>query len=340
MSSFKVALIDKSKTQIPDWVAPELARANISFVYGNCETSEEMLALAKDVDVLWIYGLNPLANKENLGQLSRCIGVIRSGSGVDQIDVKAATDLGMIVVNTPHAHHDAVSDHTIALIFAIGRAIVIQDKSTRAGTWVNQNHLPTWSLMNKTVGLLGFGLIPRYLVKKLAGFNLNFLVHDPFVDAATLAEYGVQAADFDTILQQSDIVSLHTPLTTETHHLIGEAELKRMKNSAILVNTARGPVIEEAALVKALSENWILGAGLDVLETEPSTKDNPLMAFDNFVVSPHIAGISEESTELTWRLTVEACIDLMEGYYPRSYVNHNLDSEKARAPLTSKIRDS
>ena len=340
MSSFKVALIDKTETQIPDWVGPELAKANINFVYGNCETSEEMMALAKDTNVLWIYGLNPLANRENLGQLTNCIAAIRSGSGVDQIDVNAATDLGMLVVNTPHAHHDAVSDHTIALIFAVGRALVVQDKSTRAGTWVNQNYLPTWSLRNKTVGLVGFGLIPRYLVKKLAGFNLNFLVHDPFVDTATLAEYGVQTADFDTIIEQSDIISLHTPLTTETHHLIGEAELKRMKNSAILVNTARGPVIEEAALVKALSENWILGAGLDVLEVEPSTKDNPLMALDNFVVSPHTAGISEESTDLTWRLTVEACIDLMEGYYPRSYVNHDLDIGKARASLKPKLRDS
>ncbi len=340
MSSFKVALIDKTETQIPDWVGPELAKANINFVYGNCETSEEMMALAKDTNVLWIYGLNPLANRENLGQLTNCIAAIRSGSGVDQIDVNAATDLGMLVVNTPHAHHDAVSDHTIALIFAVGRALVVQDKSTRAGTWVNQNHLPTWSLRNKTVGLVGFGLIPRYLVKKLAGFNLNFLVHDPFVDTATLAEYGVQTADFDTIIEQSDIISLHTPLTKETHHLIGEAELKRMKNSAILVNTARGPVIEEAALVKALSENWILGAGLDVLEVEPSTKDNPLMALDNFVVSPHTAGISEESTDLTWRLTVEACIDLMEGYYPRSYVNHDLDIGKARASLKPKLRDS
>lgn len=333
MSQFKVALIDKTADQIPDWVAPELAAAGIDFVYAACETAEDMLELAKDVNVLWIYGGCQLANSQNLEQLSDCIAVIRSGSGVDRIDVDAATRLGMVVVNTPHAHHDAVSDHTIALIFAVGRRIVSQDTLARTGDWRGNPYLPTWSLRGKTLGLLGFGLIPRELVKKLAGFDLRVLVYDPFVSEEALKEHGAEAADLDTLLEQADIVSVHTPLTADTHGLIGEAELKRMKDSAILVNTARGPVIQEAALHKALTEGWILGAGLDVFEQEPTAKDNPLMMLYNIVATPHTAGFSGESVDLTWRLSVEACKDLMAGYYPRSYVNKGV---KARAELQDK----
>jgi len=335
VSQFKVALIDKTLEQIPSWVSPELEEANIDFVYSNCESSEAMLALAKDVNVLWIYGGSRLASKENLEKLPNCCAVIRSGSGVDRIDVNAATQLGMVVVNTPHAHHDAVSDHTITLLFAVGRRITVQDKNTRAGVWVDREVLPTWSLRNKTIGLLGFGLIPRYLIKKLAGFDLKVLVYDPFVDKAFLSEYGAEAVDLTTLLERSDIVSVHTPLTSETHHLIGEDQLKRMKKDAILINTARGPVIQQEALVKALKEKWILGAGLDVFEEEPSTQTNPLMALDNIVLTPHTAGFSGESIDLTWRLSVEACIDLKNAYYPRSYVNKSV---KPRVPLVNKSR--
>lgn len=213
--------------------------------------------------------------------------------------------------------------------------MLMQDKNTRAGAWVDRELLPTWSLRNKTIGLLGFGLIPRYLLKKLAGFDLKVLVYDPFVDKASLSEYGAEAVDLNTLLEHSDIVSVHTPLSSETHHLIAEDQLRRMKKDAILINTARGPVIKQEALVKALKEKWILGAGLDVFEEEPSTQDNPLMALDNSVVSPHTAGFSGESIDLTWRLSVEACIDLKNGYYPRSYVNKSV---KTRVSLANKLR--
>ncbi len=331
MSAFKVALIDKTLEQIPEWVFPELKAAGIDFVYGNCETSEDLLKLARDVNMLWIYGGNQLANAENLPKLKDCTAVIRSGSGVDRIDVDAATEFGMVVVNTPHAHHDAVSDHTIALIFAVGRQMAAQDKYSRPGWQRRDEFLPFWSLRQKTLGLIGFGLIPQYLVQKLVGFDLDILVYDPFAPDALLESKGVKRADLATLFAHSDIVSVHTPLTAETHHLIGEKELKQMKSSAILINTARGPVIQEEALVKALKENWIAGAGLDVFEVEPTTAENPLMNLDNIVVTPHTAGISGESVELTWRLSVEACIDIANGYYPRSYVNRKVKPRKALA---------
>lgn len=335
MSRFKVALIDKELDQIPAWVPGALADADIDFVYANCKDADEMMAIAADCNMLWIYGGSQLASAENLPRLNDCIGVIRSGSGVDRIDVDKATELGMVVVNTPHAHDDAVSDHAIALMFAVGRRMVSGDTFTRQNAWSWERNavLPLWKLRGKTVGLLGFGNIPRFLVRKLAGFELTFLVYDPYLDADTLAAQGVRKAELDELFTTADIISIHTPLTAETRHLVNEDVLKKMKPSAILVNTARGPVIEEAALVKALEEGWIAGAGLDVFETEPTTPDNPLFTLDNIVVSPHTAGFSDESVDLTWRLSVEACMDMRDGYFPRSYVNRKV---APRRPLQSK----
>lgn len=324
MRPFKVALIDKSPDQVPDYVAPALEAAGIDYLFAPCDTPEELAQVAGDANVLWIYGGNRLAQGANLDLLPQCGAIIRSGSGVDRIDIAAATARGMLVCNTPLAHNHPVSDHTIALIFAVGRKVVIQDRATRAGIWWQNEIRPEWSLTGRTLGLLGFGHIPRILAKKLNGFDLNLLVFDPFIDDATLAEFGAKRADLDQIFTESDIISVHTPLTAETHHLINETRLRQMKPTAILVNTARGPVVEEAALVKALKERWILGAGLDVFEDEPTALDNPLFQLDNIVVSGHVAGISDQSVEATWRLSVEMVIDMANGIYPRSYVNREV----------------
>lgn len=337
MSPFKVALIDKEREDIPDFVLEELAGAGIEFVYGICEDQADLVAMASDADVVWIYGGCQLASRENMPLLTQCRGVIRSGSGVDRIDVEAATEHGIVVVNTPHAHHDAVSDHTIALLFAVGRRIASQDRAMRTIGWADRSdRLPTWSLRNKTIGLLGFGLIPRQVVAKLQGFNPTFLVYDPYVDPASLAEAGVEGCELDELLKRSDIVSVHTPLTAATRHMIGARELGLMKADAILVNTARGPVIEETALVSALREGRILGAGLDVFEQEPASVDNPLLQLENLVATPHTAGFSAESVELTWRLSVEACLDMAADYLPRSYVNRTVSP---RWPLSVKERE-
>jgi D-3-phosphoglycerate dehydrogenase / 2-oxoglutarate reductase len=337
MKSLKIALIDKTLEQIPAWVPEALGKAGHRFVCANCATSEDLLQLARDADIVWIYGGNQLASAENLPLLN-CFAVIRSGSGVDRIDVEAATKLGMVVVNTPHAHHEAVSDHSIALMFAVGRRIAAQDRATRASGFAQQKGLlPLWRLSGKTIGLVGFGLIPRCLVKKLSGFEPRFLVYDPFVDRSEIADYHAESVTLEDLLKRSDIVSIHTPLTSATHHLIGERELSLMKKDAILINTARGPVINEEALLKALKEGWILGAGLDVFEVEPPKSDNPLMTLENAVLTPHVAGVSAESVDLTWRLSVEACLDLAAGYYPRSYVNRGV---KARVPLRLKVREN
>jgi D-3-phosphoglycerate dehydrogenase len=330
---FKVALIDKPHDEIPAWVATELEQAGIVFASGNCHSREELLALAGDADLVWVYSTSRLARGDNLRLLGRCRAALRSGSGVDQIDVETATELGIVVVNIPHAHHDAVSDHTIGLIFAVGRRLAAQDRVLRSRGWSDRDAvLPLWKLSGKTVGLIGFGLIAREVVRKLSGYDLTFLVHDPFVDDATVEACGVERSSLDDLLAASDIVSIHTPLTADTRQLIGEGELQRMKRGSILINTARGPVVDQGALVRALQQGRLFGAGLDVFEVEPIPADDPLLSLDNVVVSPHSAGISDESIELTWRLSVEACIDLANGRYPRSFVNREVQPREPLAP--------
>lgn len=325
MERFKVALIDKTPDQVPDWVPKELEKAGIDYRAEVCSDREDLARVAGDVDVLWIYGGNRLARGDNLDLLPRCGAIIRSGSGVDVIDVAAASQRGMLVCNTPLAHNHPVSDHALALMLAVGRRIVVQDRITRSGDWSQRRQaLPTWHLWGQTLGLLGFGHIARTLVRKLRGFELTVLVHDPYVEAAVLEEAGAQPAELDDLLAQADIVSIHAPLTEGTRHLFSERELQLMKPEAILINTARGPIIDETALVKALTQGWIAGAGLDVFEQEPAAADNPLFELDNVVVTPHTAGVSDQSVEATWRLSVEMIVDMANGRLPRSYVNRDV----------------
>ena len=160
--------------------------------------------------------------------------------------------------------------------------------------------------------------------RKLSGYEMTVLANDPYVSAEVMAEHGVQQASLDHVLSASDFVSLHCPLLEETHHLISERELRLMKPQAILINTSRGPVVDEAALIRALSERWIAAAGVDVLEQEPADPNNPIFSLDNAVITPHIAGYTDLSLPDSWRLSVDTALDLAQGRWPRSYVNPNV----------------
>src|SRR5262249_35470421 len=207
--------------------------------------------------------------------------ILRTGSGTDNVPVEEATRRQILVANTPAAMSDGVSDHLIALLFTVIRRIAELDRAVRQGRWVQGLVQPLNSVQGLTLGLVGFGHTAREVVRKLSGFEMRVLAHDPYVAAKTIAALGVTSADLHDLLIESDYVSLHCPLTADTRHLIGERELRLMKPSAVLLNTSRGPVIDEAALVRALREGWIAAAGLDVLEYEPPAPDNPLLGLDN-----------------------------------------------------------
>jgi D-3-phosphoglycerate dehydrogenase len=319
--SFKVALVGLDGPGTPGWVTERLAAEQIGFAMRECTTPAELAETAGDADVVWIFGGSRIVSDETLPLLARCGAIIRTGSGTDNVPVEAATRLGIVVANTPEALNEAVADHAVALLLAAARQVAVQDRAVRRGTWDRAVAWPRFRLQGQTLGLIGFGHIARAVARKLRGFEMQVLVFDPKLDAARITAQGARPAALQEVLAEADFLSIHCPLTPETRHLIGAAELHRMKPDAILVNTSRGPVVDEAALVRALRENWIAAAGLDVLEREPPDPDNPLLGLDNVVLTPHIAGYWPGYEEAAWRLSVETVLDLARGHWPRSYVN-------------------
>ncbi len=320
---FKVALVGSEGHVVPEWVRQELADAGIEFVARECANEQELARYAGDADLVWVWG-GGLLTAERLARLPRCGAIVRSGSGTDNVPVAEATKRGIIVANTPDAISDCVSDHAIALLLAVIRRIPIQDRTVRRGIWDFQIPEYRWHLRGNTVGLVGFGHIARLVARKLSGFNVKIIASDPLVSADEMAKDSVEAVSLEEMLSRSDFVSLHCPLTPKTRHLISEPQLRMMKASAILINTSRGPVVDEKALVVALREGQIAAAGLDVTEQEPTPPNNPLLKLDNVVITPHVAGMSDEYVENFWRYSVEAILALSEHRWPPSYVNRDV----------------
>ena len=323
MANFKVALVALDREghdSVPEWVTANFEAEGVEFVHEDCETKEDLTRVAGDADLVWVFGGSQIVNAHTLPVLEMCGAVIRTGSGTDNVDVEGATRQGIVVANTPAAHDDEVCEHAIALLMTLVRVVPLKDRELREGTW-ERTPLPNHHVHGQTLGLVGFGHIAQLVAKRMSGFDMTVLAHDPFVSAEDMAAKGVQAATMDELLSGSDFVSLHCPLTEQTRGLIGERELRMMKPSALLINTARGPVVQESVLVRALREGWIAGAGLDVFEEEPTPVDNPLLKMDNVVVTPHSAGHSDLTSEKQWRLSVETAVAFSKGHWPRSYVN-------------------
>jgi D-3-phosphoglycerate dehydrogenase / 2-oxoglutarate reductase len=316
----KVALVHLDGQPVPEWVPRTIEQEGIVLAIRECTTRDELAEHAADADVVWLFGGSLVLNG-NLDVLKQCWAIVRTGSGTDNVPVQDATARGIVVANTPAAHSDAVSDHVIGLMFAVVRRIVALDRAVRQGRWAQVSPTPLNSVYGRTLGLVGFGHIGRLLTRKLGGLEMKVLVHDPYVDAKTLAAHSVQPAELSSLLSGSDFVSLHCPLTPGTQGLIGEQQLRSMKSTAVLINTSRGPVVDERALLRALSEGWIAAAGLDVLEDEPPTPDHPFFQLENVVLTPHTAGYATGGTELRWRLSIETLVALAGRRWPPSYVN-------------------
>ena len=324
MSNFKVSLVVLDEGLPLEEVHQQFAQESIDFSFHHCTTGDEIMQHAAGADVVWLYGGSYILTAERLVGLPQCGAILRPGSGTDNIPISAATQSGIIVANTPDAHRDEVSDHTLGLLFALVREIAVQDRAVRTGMWDAEYAYPQWNFQNKTLGLVGFGRIGQLVARKLSGYEMQVLVHDTYIKDNVIKSHGAQPVEFDELLAQSDIISLNCPLTPETHHLIGRRELQQMKSSAILINTARGKIVEEPALVEALTDGWIAGAGLDVLETEPPDPTHPLFTLNNVVITPHTAGYSDRSMKRCWQLSVESVIDLKNGFWPRSVVNSDV----------------
>ena len=321
---FKVVQVVDDGNPMFDWVHECLTAAGLEFSVRLCETGDDLARYAADADLVWAYGGHHdsvLLKGERLALLKECGAILRTGSGTDNVDVETATRLGIIVANTPQAVTEPLSDHGIALMFSLVRQTAAQDRLVRQGRWSAHLAFPGRMLAGATWGLVGFGRGPRRMVEKLRGFEFRFLAFDPYAGDEALRALGVEPAPLDELLAASDFVSVHCPLTRETHHLIGERELRLLQPHALLVNTARGPVIDEPALIRALGEKWFAGAGLDVMEQEPPSPDNPLLGLDNVILTPHVAGYDSSYPRPSLEASIEAIVDLSEHRWPYSYVN-------------------
>jgi D-3-phosphoglycerate dehydrogenase len=316
----KVALVDFDGQPVPNWIGPRLDLEGIDLAAHDCKTRSDLATHAGDADIVWLFGGSRILN-DNLDAVPKCRAIVRTGSGTDNVPVDEATVRGIVVANTPAAMSDSVSDHLIALLFTTVRRVAEMDRVIRAGRWVQGIGQPLNRIQGRTLGLVGFGHAAREVVRKLSGFEMRVLAHDPFVRPETMAAHRVTPSPLSELLANSDFVSLHCALTPATRHLIGERELQSMKPSAILLNTSRGPVIDESALVQALREGLIAAAGLDVLEKEPPDPDNQLVKLDNVVLTPHVAGYAFEGVETKWTVSVETVIALARGQPPASWVN-------------------
>jgi len=279
----------------------------------------ELVRLAAEADAIltnW-KPVTPLV----LQAATRCLSVNRYGVGLDNIAVEQATQLGILVTNVPDFCLEEVSDHAMALLLACARRIVRFSMLTRAGDWDVKAGRPLPRLRGQTLGIIGYGNIARALIPKALGFGLKILVYAPRLAADALAPDVRAANHMDELLSQSDYVSIHVPLTLETRGMIGARALRLMKPTAFLINTARGAVVDEVALYRALTEGWIAGAGLDVLTQEPADHTNPLLALDNVIVTPHAAFYSESAIEELQHKAATHVAQVLRGETPSNIIN-------------------
>ena len=318
---FKVVLIANDDHPIPDWVEERFAAAEINYVYHQCYDRRDLEECASDADVLWLMSSREgLVVEENMDIFKRAGVAIKCGSGTDNIDHEACTKRGIIVAHTPEDPVEPVSDHFIALLFGTMRQTTRQDRLVRQGVCNPAAALPIGHSAGADLGLIGFGRIGKTVARKLSGFHMHIRVFDPYLDASTIEKAGASKAGLQELLQKSQFVLLACPLTQETRGLIGEDELRTMRSDAILINCARGGVVVEEALVKALSEDWIKAAALDVFENVPE-KDSKLLSLENLTLTPHMGGTPDTYPEGGFESSVDVIIEISKMHWPKWVAN-------------------
>ena len=317
---------------VTDYDYPELdierriiTEAGGTLIPAQCRSEEEVIQKAKDAHGL-LTQYAPISRKV-IEALSQCRVIARYGIGVDNIDISAATQRKIVVVNVPSYCEEEVASHTLALILACVRKIFLFNQAIRKGNWDWKLGRPIVRLSEQKLGLIAFGKIAKMVARKARAFGFSLMGFDPYVSDEEFAAEGVRKVDLDYLLKNSDIICVHAPLTQETRHMLGREEFKKMKSSSFLVNTSRGAVVDEKALYEALREGQIAGAALDVLEEEPPGKDSPLLKLDNVIFTPHVAWYSESSLK---ELRAKAATDLvrvLEGKTPQGFVNRKMINE-------------
>jgi D-3-phosphoglycerate dehydrogenase len=310
---------------VSDSVFPDLnpARAVLSRVGGKlrlaeASTPEAILQVARAADAVLVTYAKISADM--IRQMTRCRIIARFGIGVDNVDIGAATHANIVVTRVPDYCIDEVSDHTMALLLALVRKIAFANARAQAGRWEVPALVPIHRLRGTVLGLVGFGRIPQLVVPKAKAFGLKVISYDPLVSQEIMDQAGVERVEFSELIRISDHISIHAPLTPETNHLFNGDVFREMKPTAHLINTARGPIVDEASLAQALDDGRLAGAALDVLAQEPPSA-SPLFGRDNVILTPHMSFYSAESLIDLQCKAAEEVVRVLSGELPRYPVN-------------------
>jgi D-3-phosphoglycerate dehydrogenase len=295
-----------------------------------CTTEDELISACSEADAVIAVGIRItpgyVFSPKVIENLNKCRLIALTSIGYDNVDIAAATEKGVCVANVPYYCLEEVSNHAMALILACARKFYQLFPDIKSGKWSTQAEYlsalkPLHRLSGQTLGLIGFGNISRTLVPKAKAFGFRIIAYDPHVPNILFKTFKVESVELDKLLKESDFVSMHATLTPETKHMMGLQQFKKMKPTAYFINTARGDLVDERALYTALSEGLIAGAGLDVLESEPPSPDNPLLKLNNVLITGHFAYYSEESHEELFRWPWEEVARVLQGEWPQGLVN-------------------
>lgn len=285
-------------------------------------TPEEFAAGVKHMDAIitsWGFRIDAAL----IDQLENCVVIGVGSVGVDMVDIEAATRAGIVVTNVPDVFIEEVADHAIMMMLGCARQMKTMNRMAAEGQWWSGrpllNHTPR--MMGQTLGLFAYGNVARCTARRAKAFGMHVIAFDPYVSELTLSEDGVEPVSMDELLARSDFISLHAPHNEETDHSFSSAAFAQMKDSAILINTARGPLVDEQALIHALNSGAIAGAGLDVLEQEPPSADNPLLRMENVLISPHVASATTRMRPETRRRVGREVALVLRNRWPMSCVN-------------------
>lgn len=295
--------------------------ANVRFGDAACSYTDEekLIELIKDADGVVITSRGKFTRKV-ISAAKRLKIIAKCGAIPNNVDIAAATEYGVAVTWTPGSNPTSVAEHALTMMMSLLKLVPQTMRGLQQGKWHTAEQKAS-ELSGKTIGIVGLGQAGYCLAELLKGFGTKLLCYDPYVNAERLALTGARSVDLDTLLTCSDVVTLHCKMCDETYHLIDKNKLQKMKKNAFLVNTARGALVDESALLEALSNNWIAGAGLDVFEVEPASKDNPLFSLDNVLVTPHMAGCTKEAHERESRGSSEEVIRILKGQTPVHLAN-------------------
>ena len=289
------------------------------------DSDAEYIAMVKDADAIMVGGR--MMSADIISQLERCKVIANGGVGVDRVDLDAATAKGIVVTNVPDVFLDEVANHAMMLLLCCAKKTIMLDRCVRENRWRDARRYmsPMPKLTNDLLGLVAFGNIPRKVARRAQGFDMNVIAWDPFVKDEVFDQYGVQrVADLSEVFRRSDFVSAHLPLNKDTRGLLNYTLFSAMKPTAYFINTGRGPTHVEADLIRALNEKKLAGAGLDVMEIEPTRPDNPLLQMENVVLTPHSASVSDISNVERRRRVGQEIAAVLQGRMPRNVVNREV----------------